>query len=63
MEMNKIILKRTENYNDNKWKQQLFQNLVLILEYKINAFWESSNWGPHKRRTLTKDKSDRFNKV
>ena len=36
-------------------------NIYLKYELKINAFWDSSNW-PQYRETLTKDKSDRFNK-
>ena len=44
---------------------KFFRNSYIfkILEFKINAFWESSNWGPPQRRRLAKDRSDRFNKV
>ena len=34
-----------------------------MLEFKIYAFWESSNLGLPERRTLTKDKSDGISKV
>ena len=63
--MDKIILKRTENYNEkNETNKSLSEiNIYSILEFKINTFWKSSNWGPPQRRTLTKNKSDGFNKV
>ena len=34
-----------------------------MLEFIIYAFWDLLNWGPPQRRILTKDKSDRLNKV
>ena len=56
-----ITMKRIENYNDNKWKQNIFLqssfrrdahyifqklNIYLKLEFRINAFSEPSNWRP-----------------
>ena len=38
-------------------------DLYLTLQFKINAFWQSSNCRPPQRRTLIKGKSNRFNKV